>query len=151
MLDTGHWYKFTYWMSNSTDPDQLASSGRLIWIHTVCKREEYPGSAGPGLKLSAEDISKIFFSYFSLRKQALTFLAVCIQSAGNVKFYFPGKINCSSACHVICLPRVNTTKTVSTTRQYTSFYLGVREGWGTLNYSTLEPLDKTVHYKTVRI
>ena len=41
-------------MANSADPDQLASSARsrsqLIWIYTVCKGREYPGSAGQGLK-----------------------------------------------------------------------------------------------------
>ena len=26
LLDQGCWYRFTYWMANSTDPDQLASS-----------------------------------------------------------------------------------------------------------------------------
>ena len=36
-------------MTNSADPDQLASRNRLIWIYTVCKDKAYPGSAGPGL------------------------------------------------------------------------------------------------------
>ena len=31
-------------MTNSEDPDQLAS--KLIWIYTVCKGRTYPGSAG---------------------------------------------------------------------------------------------------------
>ena len=39
------WYKFTYWMANGADPDQLASS-ELIWIYTVCKGRIYPDSAG---------------------------------------------------------------------------------------------------------
>ena len=37
-------------MTNSADPDQLASSEANIWIYTVCKDRVYPGSAGQGLK-----------------------------------------------------------------------------------------------------
>ena len=50
LLNPDCWNKFTYWMTNSADPDQLASEGfficQLIWIYTVCKGRVYPGSAG---------------------------------------------------------------------------------------------------------
>ena len=36
-------------MTNSADPDQLASSEAVIWIYSVCKDRLYPGSAGLGL------------------------------------------------------------------------------------------------------
>ena len=36
LLDPGYWYKFTYWMTNSVDPDQFWRS-QLIWIYNVCK------------------------------------------------------------------------------------------------------------------
>ena len=36
-------------MTNSADPDQVASS-QLIWIYTVYIDKAYPGSAGPGLR-----------------------------------------------------------------------------------------------------
>ena len=39
-------------MTNSADPDQLASSEANIWIYTVCKGKAYPGSAGQGLTFS---------------------------------------------------------------------------------------------------
>ena len=35
-------------MTNGENPDQLASEEK-IWIYTVCKGWEFPGSAGPGL------------------------------------------------------------------------------------------------------
>ena len=50
LLDPGCWYKFTYCMTYSADPDQLASS-ELIWIYTVCKGRVYPGSAGCKLRI----------------------------------------------------------------------------------------------------
>ena len=56
------WYKFTYWMTNSTDPDQLASS--LIWICTVCKGRVYPGSAGQGLII--DKVTPFYTKWFSL-------------------------------------------------------------------------------------
>ena len=49
-LDSGFWYNLTYLMTNSADPDQLASfRSQLIWIYTVCEGSVYPGSAGLGL------------------------------------------------------------------------------------------------------
>ena len=46
-------------MAYSADPDQLASSeanwswrSQLIWIYTVFNDEAYPGSVGPGFKIS---------------------------------------------------------------------------------------------------
>ena len=63
-LDQDCSYKFTYWMTNITDPDHLAISvhilngkqcrtrsvgffrSQLIWICTVCTDRVYPGSAG---------------------------------------------------------------------------------------------------------
>ena len=47
LLDPGCWYKFTYIMANSADPDQFRS--QLIWIYTVCKGRVYTGSAWQGL------------------------------------------------------------------------------------------------------
>ena len=42
-------------MTNSADPDQLASSvgffrSQLVWIYTVCKDRVYPGSSGQWLR-----------------------------------------------------------------------------------------------------
>ena len=37
-------------MTNSADPDHLASSSDLIWVYTDYKGRVHPGSAGPGLK-----------------------------------------------------------------------------------------------------
>ena len=51
LLDPGCWYKFTYLMANSADPDQLARS-QLIWIYNVCKDRVDPGSAGQGLRVT---------------------------------------------------------------------------------------------------
>ena len=44
--------KFTYWMTNSADPDQLVLISQLIWIYTVCKGRVYPDSAVQGLTLT---------------------------------------------------------------------------------------------------
>ena len=52
LLNLDCWYKFTYLMANSADPDQLASN-QLIWIYTVCKCRAHPGSAGSGLKMKS--------------------------------------------------------------------------------------------------
>ena len=41
-----------YLLTNSANPDQLASESQLIWIFEpaiVCKGRAYLGSAGPGL------------------------------------------------------------------------------------------------------
>ena len=46
-------YKFTYLMTNSADPDQLASLLKKptdLDLHCL-QRQDYPGSAGLGLKL----------------------------------------------------------------------------------------------------
>ena len=48
LLDPDCWYRFTYLMVNSADPDQLASS-EANWSGSVCKGRVYPGSAGQGL------------------------------------------------------------------------------------------------------
>ena len=44
-------------MTNSADPDQLASS-QLIWIYTVCKGRVYPGSAGQELKQNLDYVKR---------------------------------------------------------------------------------------------
>ena len=53
-------------MTNSTDPDQLASSVRsqLIWIYTVYKDRVYPGSAGQGL------MSNIFLEVYQQKAKS---------------------------------------------------------------------------------
>ena len=48
LLDPGCWYKFTYLMTNSADPDQLASE-EASWSGTILFAKTYQGSAGPGL------------------------------------------------------------------------------------------------------
>ena len=54
-------------MSNSADPDQLASSrsvgffrSQLIWIYIVCKGRVYPGSAGQGFSQLFLNLNTIF-------------------------------------------------------------------------------------------
>ena len=49
LLDPGCWYKFTYWMTNIADPDQLASWEANWSGSTVFEKTVYLGSAGPGL------------------------------------------------------------------------------------------------------
>ena len=43
LLDPDCWYKFTYWMANSADPDPLASVGffrsQLIWIYSLQRQD----------------------------------------------------------------------------------------------------------------
>ena len=51
LLDPGCWYKVTYLVTNSADPDQFGIfRSQLIWMYTVCKDRAYPGSAGLRLK-----------------------------------------------------------------------------------------------------
>ena len=53
-------------MTNSADPDQLASlRSQLIWIYTVCKGETYPGSAGQTYPGSAGQGLRLFIMVFS--------------------------------------------------------------------------------------
>ena len=40
-LDPGCWYKFTYWITNSADPDQLASSEANWSGSTLFAKAEY--------------------------------------------------------------------------------------------------------------
>ena len=62
-------------MTNSADPDQLASSDANLSGSTLCKDRVYPGSAGQELILkepittAADNIFKYFYFFFiSLRK-----------------------------------------------------------------------------------
>ena len=49
LLDPDYWYKFTYLMANSTEPDQLASQKPTDLDLPICKGRAYLGLAGPGL------------------------------------------------------------------------------------------------------
>ena len=68
LLDPDCCYKFTYFIENSADPDQLASSEANWSGSTVFKGKVYPGSAGQGLtpsttgENSADNKVMIFFS-----------------------------------------------------------------------------------------
>ena len=52
LLDPDCWYKFTYWMANSADPDQLAllQKPTHLYLHCLQRQGIYPGSAGLGFK-----------------------------------------------------------------------------------------------------
>ena len=79
LLHPGCWYKFTYLMTNSADPDQLASSEAIWSGHTVCKGRIYPGSAGQGLDIFSERDHMICFSSSNLYVH---------QFVANVAFFF---------------------------------------------------------------
>ena len=57
LFDPGYWYKFTYLMTNSADPDQLSSSESPFFMLVL-------GTLSMLGKNSADKISK-YFSYFS--------------------------------------------------------------------------------------
>ena len=65
-------------MTNSADPDQLAS---LIWIYAVCKGMAYPGSAGPGLRFFFVCVSVIDTVLFCL----IVFLHLFLRVVGVAK------------------------------------------------------------------
>ena len=67
-------YKFTNWMKNSVDPDQMTSS-EIIWSGstTVFKGNAYPGSPGQGLKSIIIVIMVLLLIVYSALRQIYSF------------------------------------------------------------------------------
>ena len=75
LLDPGCWYEFTYWMTNSADPDHL-SSEEANWLDLHCLQRQYPGSAGQGLKIESRRATGSHSAYTTLKAQISLYINI---------------------------------------------------------------------------
>ena len=87
LLDPGWWYKFKYWMANSTDPDQLASS-EANWSGSTlfAKSGHIRGSAGQGLIWFNSRQSKLHNPIFASFQGIYSKHPVLLQKTNNTTF-----------------------------------------------------------------